>query len=150
MFYTKTQRSASKILKKQKYFMEDSDKFGLVSEMLPYVYKLRDALYQRHFDYLGEVLHKGWLLKKKITKEISDESIDSYYKKALKAGAIGGKLLGAGGGGFLLFYCPLKKQDKVRKALKELFELKFTFDYEGSKVIYTGENDWGNEHGFFE
>ena len=150
MFYTKKQRSASKILKKQKYFMADSDKFGLVSEMVPYVYKLRDALYQKQFDYLGEVLHKGWLLKKKITREISNEGIDSCYKKALKAGAIGGKLLGAGGGGFLLFYCPLKKQDNLRKALKGLFELKFAFDHEGSKVVYIGENDWGDEYGFFE
>lgn len=150
MFYTKTQRSASKILKKQKHFMADSDKFGLVNEMIPYVSKLRDALYHREFDYLGEVLHKGWLLKRKITKEISSDEIDSYYKKALKAGAIGGKLLGAGGGGFLLFYCPLKKQEKVRTALKGLFELTFTFDYEGSKVIYIGENGGEGEHGFFE
>ena len=150
MFYTKTQRSASSILKKQKYFMANNDKFGLIKEMIPYVYKLRDALYQRQFDYLGEVLHKGWLLKKKITKEITNENIDFYYKKALKAGAIGGKLLGAGGGGFLLFYCPVEKQSSVRKALKSLFELKFTFDYEGSKVIYIGEDDWGGENGFFE
>ncbi|CAG0941674.1 partial D-glycero-alpha-D-manno-heptose-7-phosphate kinase, partial [Candidatus Brocadiaceae bacterium] len=118
MFYTKIQRSASEVLKKQKSFMADRDKFGLVEEMIPYVYKLRDALYQRQFDYLGEILHKGWCLKKKITKEISNENIDYYYKKALEAGALGGKLLGAGGGGFLLFYCPLKKQNKVRKELK--------------------------------
>lgn len=150
MFYTKIQRSASKILKKQKSFMSDSDKFELLAEMIPYVYKLRDALYQKQFDYLGEVLSKGWSLKKKITKEISNENIDHYYKKALEAGAIGGKLLGAGGGGFLLFYCPLKKQDKVRQVLKKLFELKFTFDYEGSKVVYIGEDDWGGESGFFE
>lgn len=150
MFYTKIQRSASQILEKQKYFMHDSDKFGLVSEMIPFVYKLREALYQGHFDYLGEVLHKGWLLKREISKDISTDNIDSYYKEALKAGAIGGKLLGAGGGGFLLFYCPQKKQEQVRKALKDLFELKFTFDYEGSKVIYIGENDWEDSCGFFE
>lgn len=150
MFYTKTQRSASKVLKKQKSLMEDSDKFGLVCEMVPYVYKLRDALYQRQFDYLGEVLHKGWCLKKKITKEISNKELDFYYEKALKAGASGGKLLGAGGGGFLLFYCPSMKQDKVRDALKGLYELKFAFDYEGSKIIYIGEDYFGDTYGFFE
>ncbi len=150
MFYTKTQRSASKVLEKQKSFMSDKDKYGLVDEMIPYVYKLRDALYQRHFDYLGEVLHKGWSLKKKITKEISNENIDYYYKNALNAGAIGGKLLGAGGGGFLLFYCPSGKQENLRRALSDLFELRFSFDYEGSKVIYFGEDDGGNEYGFFE
>ena len=150
MFYTKIQRSASKILKKQRYFMSDSDKFGLIDEMVPYVYLLRNALQQKQFDYLGEVLHKGWQLKKRVTSEITNKDIDSYYNKALKAGAVGGKLLGAGGGGFLLFYCPLKKQDKLRSALRNLFELKFTFDCEGSKVIYIGENEKENEYGFFE
>jgi len=150
MFYMKTQRSASKLLKKQKHLMADSDKFRLVSEMVPYVYKLKDALYDRQFDYLGEVLHKGWLLKKKIAKGISNNGIDYYYKKALKAGAIGGKLLGAGGGGFLLFYCPKKKQGQLRKALKGLYELNFNFDNEGSKVIYFGKNGGKDENGFFE
>ena len=150
MFYTKTQRSASAILEKQKNSMSDRDKFELLGEMIPYVYKLRDALSQKQFDYLGEVLHKGWCLKKKITNEISNDSIDSYYEKALEAGAIGGKLLGAGGGGFLLFYCPSKNQDKVRHALHGLFELKFDFDYEGSKVIYFDEDSSGGAYGFFE
>lgn len=150
MFYTKIQRSASKILKNQQYFMSDSDKFGLIDEMVPYVYSLRDALQQKQFDYLGEVLHKGWQLKRKVTSKITNKDIDSYYDKALKAGALGGKLLGAGGGGFLLFYCPFKKQDKLRSALRNLFELKFTFDYEGSKVIYICENERENEYGFFE
>lgn len=150
LFYTKIQRSASRILKKQQYFMSDSDKFSLINEMVPYVYLLRDALQQRQFDYLGEVLHKGWQLKRKVTSKITNKDIDSYYNKALKAGAIGGKLLGAGGGGFLLFYCPLKKQDKLRSALKDLFELKFKFDYEGSKVVYKDENYKEKEYGFFE
>jgi D-glycero-alpha-D-manno-heptose-7-phosphate kinase len=150
MFYTKTYRSTSEILKKQKRFMADSDKFGLVNEMIPYVYKLKEALYQGYFDYLGEVLHKGWCLKKQITKEISSEKVDFYYKKALKAGAIGGKLLGAGGGGFLLFYCPIKNQDTVRKALSGLFELRFSFDSDGSKIINIGEEDNADGYGFFE
>ncbi|MCX5696522.1 MAG: GHMP kinase [Candidatus Omnitrophica bacterium] len=150
MFYTKIQRSATKILKEQKYFMSDSDKFGLIDEMVPCVYLLRDALRQGRFDYLGEVLHKGWQLKKKITSKISSDEINYYYDKALKAGASGGKLLGAGGGGFLLFYCRPKKQDKLRSALRNLFELKFTFDHEGAKVIYIGKNDKENENGFFE
>ncbi len=150
LFYTKSQRSASRILKKQTHFMADNDKFALVDEMLPYVYKLRDALFQKKFDYMGEVLDTGWQLKKKITGEISNAEIDNYYRVAIKAGAIGGKLLGAGGGGFLLFYCPLKKQASLRKAMRGLFELKFALDHEGSKIIYIGENDCGGEHGFFE
>jgi D-glycero-alpha-D-manno-heptose-7-phosphate kinase len=64
--------------------------------------------------------------------------LDEYYKKALNAGATGGKLLGAGGGGFFLFYCLPKYQNKVRKALN-LRELKFKFEAEGSKIIYIGQ-----------
>ncbi len=150
MFYTKSQRSASKILSRQKHFMADADKYGLINDMIPYVYKLRDALYAKEFDYLGEIMHKGWQLKKKVNRDISNKAIDTYYDKALRAGAIGGKLLGAGGGGFLLFYCPLNKQNKLRRVLKGLYELQFSFDQEGSKVIYIGENDCGGEHGFFE
>lgn len=150
LFYTRTQRSASKILKKQNKVMEDAGKMELVAEMIPYVYKLRDALYKGQIDYLGEVLDKGWSLKKKIVREISNEQVDYYYKKALKAGALGGKLLGAGGGGFLLFYCPVKKQDKLRSALRGLFELQFSFSHEGSKVIYIDEESYGGNYGFFE
>jgi D-glycero-alpha-D-manno-heptose-7-phosphate kinase len=150
MFYTKSQRTASSILSKQKSNMSKPEKFALIQEMIPFVYQLRDALYQRELDYLGEVLHKGWLLKRKIAAGISNKSIDESYDKAIKAGAIGGKLLGAGGGGFLLFYCPVKKQDKVRAALKGLYEMDFSFDHEGSKLIYLSDNDSGNHHGFFE
>ncbi len=148
MFYTRIQRPASMILKKQQHFMLDSDKFSLVEAMIPYVYSLRDAFYQKHFDYLGEVLNKGWQLKRKITSRITNKDIDYYYDKALKAGAIGGKLLGAGAGGFLLFYCSIKRQHKVRSALKKLFELKFSFDYEGARVIYKGEGEENDAKGF--
>ena len=67
---------------------------------------------------------------------MSNSDIDGYYEKAISAGATGGKILGSGGGGFLLFYCEEKKQDAVRKALQQLKETKFNFEPEGSRIIY--------------
>jgi D-glycero-alpha-D-manno-heptose-7-phosphate kinase len=84
----------------------------------------------------GKLLNKTWRLKRSLTNKISNPKIDNIYETALKAGAIGGKLLGAGGGGFMIFFVPPKKQPKVRKALKGLLEVPFNFESEGSQVIY--------------
>jgi len=84
-------------------------------------------------------LHKGWLYKKELANGISNEFIDQHYQKAISNGAVGGKLLGAGGGGFLLFYVPENKHQKVRQALKDLKELKFRFDNKGTNIIYYGK-----------
>ncbi|KAA6327294.1 hypothetical protein EZS27_023710 [termite gut metagenome] len=87
----------------------------------------------------GYFLHEGWLLKKSLTKVISNSIVDDIYKKGLKAGALGGKLLGAGGGGFVLFYCPKEKQDDFRKQMPQLTEMRFRFDNFGTKIIYIGD-----------
>ena len=87
-------------------------------------------------DIVGNVLHKGWQLKKELASGISNDKIDEYYERALNAGALGGKVLGAGGGGFLLLYCPEAEKPAVRKALSELSVLEFSFEPEGSKIIY--------------
>jgi len=101
------------------------------------VFKLKDHLNNNFSpDTLGECLHKGWMLKRQLAKGISNEKIDEYYEKALNAGAIGGKILGAGGGGFLLLYCPKEKQPKVRETLSHLSTMEFSLEPEGSKIIY--------------
>ena len=87
-------------------------------------------------DILGEFLHRGWMLKKQLAKGVSNSKIDEYYEKALGAGATGGKISGAGGGGFLLLYCPRERQPELRDALKHLRELEFSFEPEGSRIIY--------------
>ena len=87
---------------------------------------------------MGEILHKNWLLKKTLANGISNLVIDEAYEKALAAGAVGGKLLGAGGGGFLLFYVPVNKQDLVKKAIG-LPQMPIVFDRQGSSVIYIGD-----------
>lgn len=89
----------------------------------------------RNIDEFGMLLDQTWHLKKATGKEISNNSIDKLYDLGIKAGALGGKLLGAGGGGFLLFYVPIDKQDAVRKALK-LMEVPFNFENNGTQVIY--------------
>lgn len=89
-----------------------------------------------HLDDFGKLLDYTWHLKKGISSAISTNSIDEQYSKAIRAGAIGGKLLGAGGGGFLLFYVPLDKQDAVKEALSGQLYVPFRFENEGTKVIF--------------
>ncbi len=88
----------------------------------------------------GEILHEAWCQKRTLVDMISNDSINEYYEKARKAGAIGGKLLGAGGGGFLLFYVEKQNHDRIREALPDLKELPFTFEPQGSKVIYISDD----------
>ncbi len=89
----------------------------------------------RSLDDFGMLLNETWQLKKSISNEISTNIIDSVYEKAMCAGALGGKLLGAGGGGCLLFYVPKENQDNVRLALSDMHEVKFRFENEGTKII---------------
>ena len=90
---------------------------------------------KRDLDDFGRLLDETWKLKKSLSNSISNSSIDSIYEKAINAGALGGKLLGAGGGGFLVFYVPKDKQDKIRKAVK-LMEVPFEFEDKGSEIVY--------------
>ncbi len=87
-------------------------------------------------DDFGALLHEGWCLKRGITDHITNDHIDACYQKAMAAGALGGKLLGAGGGGFLLFYVPEEKQAAVRMALGELIEVPFCFENGGSQMVF--------------
>jgi D-glycero-alpha-D-manno-heptose-7-phosphate kinase len=101
------------------------------------VHPLREVLSgKKNMNLFGEILHQNWLLKKSITPEISNSQIDSYYEKARKAGAIGGKLLGAGGGGFLLLYVEPEHQGKVIKSLSDLFCLDVKLDNAGTRITY--------------
>ena len=139
MFYTGLQRKTSTILSEQKRNMRFKNKFESLKKMVELVWELRDALYERDFHKFGKILHKNWLLKKQLSSNISNSGIEQFYSKALKNGALGGKLLGAGSGGFLLFYCDERNQNKLRKAMSPLRELRFNLDNEGSKVLYIGD-----------
>lgn len=138
MFYVGNERKTSHILNRQKKALKNPQKFMVVSKMVEIAEETKQTLIKGQLEKFGELLHQGWLLKKKLTEGITNHQLDYYYSNALKAGALGGKLLGAGGGGFLLFYCEKKYQNQLRAALK-LRELDFKFDNEGVKVIYFDE-----------
>lgn len=103
--------------------------------------ELRDALTQNELNSFGEILHAGWLEKKKMASNISNSKIDEWYEIARKHGAIGGKILGAGGGGFFLFYATPEKHENIIRALPELRQTPFRFEPQGSKIIYVEENE---------
>jgi D-glycero-alpha-D-manno-heptose-7-phosphate kinase len=92
-------------------------------------------------DNFGKLLGEQWKVKRELTDKISNKEIDSIYEAGLSAGALGGKLLGAGGGGFILFYVNKNKQYKVRSALKKLLYIPFGFEFTGSKIIYYSRSD---------
>jgi len=90
-------------------------------------------------DEAGELLHENWELKKQLAHGISNGGIDARYSAARSAGAVGGKIAGAGGGGFLLLYCPTEQQGSVRAALGELAETEFRFEPHGSQIIFVSD-----------
>lgn len=137
MFYTGELHSASAILKEQSVNITSGDKEANQLKMCDLARELRDELQHNNIDAMGEILNEGWNLKRTLASGISNPEIDEYYDIAIKHGAIGGKLLGAGGGGFLLFYVPENRQQEVRMAVG-LQQMPFSFDYQGSAVIYVG------------
>ena len=100
------------------------------------------ALTNNEVDAFGEILHAGWLEKRQLVSNISNDRIDYWYERARAAGAIGGKLLGAGGGGFILLYAPPRSHEAICKALPELRPVPFKFCPQGSKIIYVEENGY--------
>jgi D-glycero-alpha-D-manno-heptose-7-phosphate kinase len=138
MFFTGKIRSASKILQQQKNNLNINKlKSNNLKKIVDLSCCLKSDLQNGNIETFGDILHQGWKYKKELADEISDEIINFYYEKALKNGARGGKLLGAGGGGFLLFYCPREKQTQLISALKELFFVPFKFDEMGTTIIYS-------------
>ena len=99
-------------------------------------YTARQAVEAGDVSSIGTLLHTSWQLKKQLAGQISNNTLDDMYEAAMGAGAIGGKITGAGGGGFLLLYCPISQQKKVRRALSRLQELPFKLGQDGSKVIF--------------
>lgn len=137
MFYLGNTRLAKEILEEQRQNIA-SDKVMVknLHKMVRLTKDLKISLLNNNIDIMGKILHDGWMYKKELASGISNGEIDRYYNKALKNGALGGKLLGAGGGGFLLFYVKEENKEKLRRAMKSLKEFKFKFDNTGTTVIY--------------
>lgn len=137
LFYTGITRSASAILSVQnKNMVNEKKKRETMEKMVDLTRDMQDALRENKLKIIGKLLHKNWLLKKSMASGISNKEIDDWYNKAMKSGAIGGKILGAGGGGFLLFYVEPEKQAKVISALKDLRHIPFALEPQGSKIIF--------------
>lgn len=141
MFYTGSQRKANEILAEQKTNTKSTNKKSTLIEMTQLVDELKSCLVNEQLDDFGKLLHQNWLLKKQLASKISNSQIDDAYNLAIKNGALGGKLLGAGGGGFLLFYCEKEKQPQLIEAMKKFRKIDFGLEHEGSKVIYFGDEN---------
>jgi D-glycero-alpha-D-manno-heptose-7-phosphate kinase len=134
LFFTGVSRRADNILKEQKENIKD--RLIILREIKQMVHEARKVLDGGDFDTFGRLLHESWKLKKSLAGSITNGAIDDLYELARRNGAIGGKITGAGGGGFLLLYVPYEKQLSVRNALCGLRELPFRLESDGSKVIF--------------
>ncbi len=141
LLYTGLTRSADNILREQS---EKSQQDAAAQEGLRALSKLafdlRAALQRSEIDCVGEILHYGWMEKKKLASGISNGQIDEWYERARTHGAIGGKLLGAGGGGFILLYARPEQHADIIRALPDLRPVPFHFEPQGSKIIFVQEN----------
>lgn len=135
LFFTGFSRTASRIAKKQ--IKNTADKKKELSMMQELVDEAKNILSSKsNIVEFGKLLHESWQLKKSLSDKISKPEIDRVYDTALSAGATGGKLLGAGGGGFMLFFVKPELQNKVRKRLNKLLMVKFRFENLGSQIIF--------------
>jgi D-glycero-alpha-D-manno-heptose-7-phosphate kinase len=140
LFYTGLTRSSSKILGKQsKNVKNDIDKRVIMIQMVSLAHEMQRLLNSNSIVEFGQLLHENWLLKRKMAEGVTSNQIDKWYDLALKNGAEGGKILGAGGGGFLMLYARKKNHDKIRSALKDLEFHSFEFEPQGSKIIFVSE-----------
>ena len=139
LFFTGVCRSADNILQDQRRNTEKEDpnvvdSLHRTKEM---GYRVKEYLENSDLEEFGHLLHEHWENKKRRSVAISNPEIDVWYGLARKAGALGGKLIGAGGGGFLMLYCPIRKKGAVRKAMADagLREMPYNFDFHGAKVM---------------
>lgn len=134
LYHVSGSRSADSILEKQNSKENRSDKANQIKQLVDIVKPLKQNLKEGRLDAVGESLHQGWLTKKGILTDISDSEIDKYYEKALNLGAHGGKLLGAGGAGFLMLY---SHNHQILRQNLGLKSLSFEIDFEGTKLLYS-------------
>lgn len=142
MFYTGELHDANKILKEQSQALaSENAKINATLTLCEMTRELKKHFEANDIDFLGETLARSWEIKKGLASGISSPFIDDCYRRGIEGGASGGKLLGAGGGGFLLFYVPEKeKQASVREALADLTELPVELDNSGASIIFTASN----------
>lgn len=137
VFYTGITRSASPLLKQQSEAIAgNEEKTRAMMRMVELAYILRDELHRNNIAAFGEILHESWMLKKSTATGISTDEIDGWYNGAREAGATGGKILGAGAGGFLMVYAPLESHAAIKAALHMLRPIRIGFEPLGSRIIF--------------
>jgi D-glycero-alpha-D-manno-heptose-7-phosphate kinase len=139
LFFTGRTRKADVILTEQK--ANTRDRSAELDGIKQLALALGPALERGELDRLGDLLHANWELKRKLASGVSDPAIDEMYALARAHGALGGKICGAGGGGFLLVYCPIERQERLEKGMSEYRPMPFRLEPDGSKVIFNYRRD---------
>jgi D-glycero-alpha-D-manno-heptose-7-phosphate kinase len=140
LFYTGVTRSALGILAEQRQnILSDPKRFDILCRIRDQADELRSALAEGHVEAIGRTMHEGWLLKRQMASGVSSAHFDELYARGCAAGAVGGKLLGAGGGGFFLFYVEPERRQAVIDALRDLRHVDFRLERQGTRIIYVGD-----------
>jgi D-glycero-alpha-D-manno-heptose-7-phosphate kinase len=141
LFFTGLTRDAREVLTRQK--AGTHERRPALRRLCAIAHDLRDLLtLGKDLNEFGRLLHQAWEVKKSVEGTVSTPVIDEWYDRGLRAGALGGKLLGAGSGGFLLFFCEPHLQPRLRDALSDLRPVPFALEPDGSKVIFVGPEHW--------
>jgi len=136
VFFTGRTRSASAVLVKQSKALLEKDRKDLMRRMVQLAFELKRELEAGEIDNFGAILDENWQLKRQLAAGITDSQIDGWYSTGIKNGALGGKLLGAGNGGFMMFYAHPENHDQIIKSLSELQPVKFNFDRAGAQIVF--------------
>lgn len=141
LFYTNINRQSSTILTEQKENIENRrEHLGKIKHL---AHEVHGCILNGTLDCVGETLDRNWIYKKQLSSNISNPVIEEMHETAMKNGAIGAKISGAGGGGFLLVYCPREKQDRLHRAMKKFREMPFMLEPQGSRIIFNYRRyDW--------
>lgn len=134
LFYTNITRQASEILTEQKANIQD--KLAYHDNIKTLAYEALHSIESENIDHIGHLLATNWAMKKHLASNISNETIDNMYHLGIESGATGGKVAGAGGGGFLLLYCQRAYQDQLQSAMKAHREMPFMYEPFGSRIIF--------------
>jgi D-glycero-alpha-D-manno-heptose-7-phosphate kinase len=135
LVFTGFSRFASAIAAEQiKNTEERNQELTSIKDMVDHAVDILNS--RRNINEFGKLLHESWQLKKSLSSKISNPAVDALYEKALKCGALGGKLLGAGGGGFMLLFVAPENRKKLKEGLKDFLEVEFSFERQGSQIIY--------------
>lgn len=141
VLFTGRTRSASAVLAQQSAGLRELDRRQLMRRMVRLAFEFKRELESGSLDSIGSLLHENWRLKAQMSAGISDSQIDDWYARGIANGALGGKLLGAGNGGFMMFFAPAERHARIAQALSGLQPVKFHFDRNGAHIVFFQPNE---------